>query len=75
VRSCHCEKETGEIVSGYNLHHLSGENLIKLRETNLVARLPDITAEELVDRAKDGPFIRTIAVAQKCMIHNTNSCL
>lgn len=58
------KEETGENVSGYNLHHLSGRDLIKLRETNRVIRLPDITEEELIDRAKDDPFIRTISVAQ-----------
>lgn len=56
--------EGGENGGEYNLHHLSGRDLIKLRERNQVARLPDITEEELMDRAKDDPFIRTISVAQ-----------
>lgn len=58
------KEESREKVSGYNLHHLTGKDLIKLRETNRVARLPDITEEELIDRAKDDPFIRTISVAR-----------
>ncbi|KAL7925691.1 hypothetical protein ACQKWADRAFT_198059 [Trichoderma austrokoningii] len=58
------KEERGENVDEYNLHHLSGRNLIKLRETNRILRLPDITEEELIDRAKDDPFIRTISVAQ-----------
>lgn len=58
------KEERGENVKGYNLHHLSGRALIKLREANQIARLPDITEEELVDRAKDDAFIRTISVAR-----------
>lgn len=58
------KEEGGEHVSEYNLHHLSGRDLIKLREMNRVVRLPDITEEELIDRAKDDPFMRTISVAQ-----------
>lgn len=58
-------KEEKEGNAGeYNLHHLSGRDLIKLRERNRVASLPDITEEELIDRAKDGPFIKTISIAQ-----------
>ncbi|KAL7900576.1 hypothetical protein HDV64DRAFT_290471 [Trichoderma sp. TUCIM 5745] len=58
------KEEREENVNGYNLHHLSGRDLIKLREANRIARLPDISEEELIDRAKDDPFVRTISVAQ-----------
>lgn len=58
------KEEKEENVNGYNLHHLSGSDLIKLRKTNRISRLPDITEEEPLDRAKDDPFVRTVSVAQ-----------
>lgn len=58
------KEERNETVNEYILHHLSRRDLYKLREMNYIARLRDITEEELIDRSKDDPFIKTISVVQ-----------
>jgi hypothetical protein len=49
---------------GYTLSRLEAQNILDLREAGMLARLPDITLEEIDDKSKGDAFVATLAFLQ-----------
>jgi hypothetical protein len=49
---------------GYTLSRLGAQNILDLREAGLLARLPDITLEEIDDKSKGDAFVAKLAFLQ-----------
>ncbi|KAK0724173.1 hypothetical protein B0H67DRAFT_529776 [Lasiosphaeris hirsuta] len=48
----------------YNPYHLTAANLIDLRHSGYLKKLPEITEEELHDKSKSDPLLKAIAIGQ-----------
>lgn len=47
-----------------NSYILSGEDVLKLRDYNIIARLPNITTAEIHDRSKSNVFVKAVTIIQ-----------
>ncbi|KAL6898400.1 hypothetical protein GGI43DRAFT_428561 [Trichoderma evansii] len=48
----------------YNMHHLSGRDILILRKKRYIEKLPNITERELKDRVKSDSLVKAISIIQ-----------